>query len=103
MSWILASLGVYLRDVGQVVSVSIPVIMFLSPIFFPITALPLEYHFIFKINPLTFVIEQSRDVLLWNKGLSWLGWSKHMFGATLFAWLGYCWFQKTRKGFADVL
>ena len=60
-SWFLASLGVYLRDVSQIVGVLTTALMFLSPIFYPMTALPEEYHMFLQFNPLTFIIEQVRD------------------------------------------
>ncbi|MFM8333413.1 MAG: ABC transporter permease [Candidatus Methylumidiphilus sp.] len=53
ISWILASLGVYLRDVSQIVSVLTSTLMFLSPIFYPLSSLPPQYQSILKLNPLT--------------------------------------------------
>lgn len=103
LSWFLASLGVYLRDVSQIIGVMTSALMFLSPIFYPITALPEEYHLLMQISPLTFIIEQTRDVMIWGKGLDWNGWAIYMLLATATSWLGFAWFQKTRKGFADVL
>ena len=102
-SWFLASLGVFLRDVGQIVGVMTTALMFLSPIFYPITALPEEYHLFLQINPLTFVIEQARDVMIWGKGMNWSAWAIYLLLAAIMAWLGFAWFQKTRKGFANVL
>ncbi|MCO6427291.1 ABC transporter permease [Nitrosomonas communis] len=103
LSWFLASLGVYLRDVSQIIGVMTSALMFLSPIFYPITALPEEYHLLMQISPLTFIIEQTRDVMIWGKELDWNGWAIYMLLATATSWLGFAWFQKTRKGFADVL
>ncbi len=103
LSWMLASLGVYLRDVGQIVGVFTTALLFLSPIFYPMTALPAEYQTLLHLNPLTPVIEQTRQVLVWGK-LPDLGfWAVAMIAGVAVAWLGFAWFQKTRKGFADVL
>lgn len=103
VSWMLASLGVYLRDVGQIVGVFTTALLFLSPIFYPVTALPVEYQTLLHLNPLTPVIEQTRQVLVWGK-LPDLGfWAAAMAAGAAVAWLGFVWFQKTRKGFADVL
>jgi lipopolysaccharide transport system permease protein len=101
--WLLSSLGVYLRDVSQVVIAAIPALMFLSPVFFPISALPEQLHVVFQLNPLTFLIEEARNVLIWNQGIRWGHWFVQTALSGIFAWLGYFWFQKTRKGFADVL
>lgn len=101
--WGLASLGVYLRDVGQFVGLLISVVMFLSPIFYPASALPQEYRWLLMLNPLTSVIEGARDVLFWGvvPDLAFLGF--YLLVSLIFAWLGFVWFQKARKGFADVL
>jgi lipopolysaccharide transport system permease protein len=102
-AWFLSSLGVYLRDVGQTVTLLTTALLFLSPIFFPPTALPEQIRPYLHLNPLTFIIEQSRKVLIWGQMPDWQGLCLYTLFATALAWLGYLWFQKTRKGFADVL
>lgn len=101
--WLLASLGVFVRDVGQMVGVLTTVLLFLSPVFFPISSLPDYLRPWIMANPLTFIIEQTRAVLIWGHMPDAIGLAIYFVGATLVAWLGYAWFQKTRKGFADVL
>ena len=103
LSWALASLGTYLRDVGQFIGLLTSVFMFLSPIFYPITALPEAYRFLLYLNPLTPVIEQTRDVLFWGKAPDFAMLGVYLVATSVIAWLGFSWFQKTRKGFADVL
>jgi lipopolysaccharide transport system permease protein len=103
VAWVLASLGVFMRDVGQVVGLLTTVLLFLSPVFFPITAVPEFFRPWMELNPLTFVIEQSRAVLIYGELPAWNGLLAYTAGACLLAWIGYAWFQKTRKGFADVL
>ncbi len=102
-AWMLAALGVFLRDVGQTIGIFTTVMMFMSPVFFPITAMPEEYRPIIMANPLTFIIEQARDVLIWGHTPDWLGIGIYTLVASVVAWVGFIWFQKTRKGFADVL
>jgi lipopolysaccharide transport system permease protein len=103
LTWGLASLGVYLRDVSQFIGIVITVLMFLSPIFFPASAMPEEYRYLLLLNPLAAPIEQARDVLFWGKVPDMTIWLAYLLGAALIAWLGFAWFQKTRRGFADVL
>ena len=102
-SLLLAALGVYLRDVSQFIGIFTTVLMFLSPVFYPASALPEQYRDLLLLNPLTPAIEQARDVLFWGKvpDLNFL--SVYLLATASFAWLGFAWFQKTRKGFADVL
>lgn len=101
--WFLASLGVFLRDVGQFIGVLTSVLMFLSPIFYPVAALPEQYRQYLSLNPLTPSIEAVRALLFSGvvPSLSSLGLSLVM--AFTFCCVGFAWFQKTRKGFADVL
>ncbi|WP_426320986.1 ABC transporter permease [Pseudoduganella sp. R-43] len=99
----LASLGVYLRDVAQFIGIVTTVLMFLSPIFYPASALPEEYRHLLLLNPLTLVIEQARDVLFWGRVPDLATWAVYLLCSSVLAWLGFAWFQKTRKGFADVL
>ena len=102
-AWLLASLGVFLRDVGQVIGIVIMVMMFLAPVFYPVTAVPEQFRPFIMANPLTFIIEQAREVLIWGHLPNWVGLGIYTVAATVVAWAGYALFQKTRKGFADVL
>jgi len=103
ISWVLASLGVFLRDVGQTIGIITTVLMFLSPVFYPVTAVPEKFRLFIMANPLTFIIEQAREVLIWGHLPNWTGLGIYIIAATVTAWAGYALFQKTRKGFADVL
>jgi lipopolysaccharide transport system permease protein len=103
LSWLFASLGVYLRDVAQVIGIITTALMFLSPVFYPASALPQRYATVLRLNPLTSVIEQTRDVLIWGRPPQINVLSIEIAVGALLAWAGFAWFQKTRKGFADVL
>lgn len=103
LAWMLASLGVYMRDVGQTIGLVTTVMMFLSPVFYPITSLPEAFRPWLLANPLTFIIEQAREILIWGRLPDLLGLGIYTLAASVVAWAGYAWFQKTRKGFADVL
>ena len=103
LAWMLASLGVFVRDVGQTIGLAMTVMMFLSPVFYPITSLPERLRPWMLANPLTFIIEQARAVLIWGQMPNWSGLLLYTAVSTAIAWLGFAWFQKTRKGFADVL
>lgn len=103
LAWMLASVGVFLRDVGQTIGIITTVLMFLSPVFYPATAVPERFRTFIMANPLTFIIEQSREVLIWGHLPNWMGLGIYTVFATVIAWAGFAWFQKTRKGFADVL
>lgn len=103
LSWILASLGVFLRDVSQFIGIVTTAMLFLSPVFYPASALPEGYRRLLYLNPLTPAIESSRDVLCWGQRPDFWLLLVYSLGAIVFAWLGFAWFQKTRRGFADVL
>jgi lipopolysaccharide transport system permease protein len=103
IAWMLASLGTFLRDVGQTIGIVLTIMMFLSPVFYPVTSLPESLRPIIMLNPLTFIIEQARDVVIWGKAPNVGGLALYLAVATFVAWCGFAWFQKTRKGFADVI
>jgi lipopolysaccharide transport system permease protein len=103
VSWIFASLGVFIRDIGQMAGIITMVMMFLAPVFYPITSVPVSIRPFIMANPLTFIIGQAREVLVWGHTPNWIGLSIYFFASIIADWIGYVWFQNTRKGFADVL
>jgi len=103
ISLILASLGTYIRDIGQMIGVLMSILMFLTPIFYPVSALPPKFQFWIMLNPLTFIIEQMRGIVIYGYFPDWQGILYYLITSILVMWIGYIWFQKTRKGFADVL
>ena len=103
LGWFLASLGVYIRDIGQVVSVLTQVLFFMTPIFYPASSVPEKLRFILVLNPLSIIIGDFRDVLLWGNLFpikEWIFWILLLGILTI---LGYVWFMATKKGFADVI
>jgi lipopolysaccharide transport system permease protein len=102
-AWVLSALGVYVRDIGQVTTIFTTILMFLSPLFYPVSALPKAYQFWLQLNPLTFIIEQGRNVLIFGKTPNWTGLGVALAVGLVLSAGGFWWFQKTRKGFADVL
>jgi lipopolysaccharide transport system permease protein len=98
-----SAIGVYIRDMTQIVSLLTMLTLFLAPVFYPVSAVPQTYRYLLYLNPLTFIIEQTREVMLFGHMPDWLGLAIYTALAFLFAWLGYCWFQKSRNGFADVI
>lgn len=103
VSWFLCSLGVYLRDVSHVTSMIATIMLFVSGIFFPISTLPSSMQTWLRFNPLAVVVEQTRDVLVFGTLPNYTTWLMMMGFGTLLAWSGFAWFQRMRKGFADVL
>lgn len=101
--WLIASTAVYVRDLAMVTGLVVTALMFLAPVFYPASALPESYRWIILWNPLTFIIEQGRQVLIAGRAPDWIGLGIYVCVALPFAWIGYAWFQRTRKGFADVL
>jgi lipopolysaccharide transport system permease protein len=103
VSWALAATGVYLRDISQTIGVAVTALLFLSGVFFPLSAVSDRWRGIAKLNPLALAIELGRDVLVVNQPIDWVDWGIYTACAALIGWLGFVWFQKVRGGFADVL
>lgn len=103
LSWFLSSLGVYFRDVNHIVGVAVGAAMFLTPIFYSVTSVPNNLIFIYNLNPLSYVVEDMRKIMIWGQ---WPSWNLLLIGTLIsivICFLGYIWFVKTRKGFADVI
>ena len=103
VTWLVAALAVYLRDIGQMTGLVATVLLFLSPIFFSASSLPEHYRPLLKLNPLTVPIEMSRSILLDGMAPVWGVLGMHSLMGVVVAWLGLATFQKLRPGFADVL
>lgn len=103
VSLFLSSLGVYVRDIQQIIGVVVTMSMFMSPIFYPLEAVPPAYRQFLQLSPLAIAIQQARNLLFTGTLPSLAMWALAVAGSWLVLWLGYVWFAKTRKGFADVI
>lgn len=103
LTWILASVGVYFRDISQTIGIITMALLFLSPIFFPMSALPEHMQPYLFLNPLAFLIEEGRDVLIWGVIPDIQGLLKFTLSTFLFSMLGLTIFLKLSRGFSDVL
>ncbi|MDG2087447.1 MAG: ABC transporter permease [Arenicellaceae bacterium] len=103
MNWFLASLGVYLRDISQMVGVVATILLFMSPIFFPISRIPEKWQIFIYMNPLTTIVIELRKVLMWGELPDWQSLGLYSVLGLLSLVFGYWWFGRTRRGFADVI
>jgi lipopolysaccharide transport system permease protein len=101
--WLLASLGVFLRDLQQAMTIITTALMFLAPILYPMTMIPEQYRALMYLNPLTVVAIASQDTLVLGRIPNWLYLGIYLLTSCIFAWLAFVWFERTKKGFADVL
>jgi lipopolysaccharide transport system permease protein len=101
--WLLASLGVFLRDLKQVIAIATTAMMFLAPILYPMSMIPDKYRILLYLNPLTVIAMASQNVLFLGELPRWDHLGMYLIVSGLFAWASFVWFQRTRKGFADVI
>jgi lipopolysaccharide transport system permease protein len=101
--WLLSSVGVFLRDVNHVIALLMPVFMFLTPVFFPLSAAPRWAQIVLYLNPLTFILEAVRGAIFKGTWPDPLGLGAYTIFAFLFIWFSYRVFERLRPGFADVL
>ena len=71
--------------------------------FYPASALSGIYRRVLFLNPLTLIIEDTRALLFFGRMPDLVVLTIYWVAAFVFSWLGFAWFQKTRRGFADVL
>ena len=103
VGWLISATAVYLKDIAQMMGLLSTVLFFMAPILYPKTALPAEFQHLLYLNPLTYIIEQFRAVVLWGELPNWNGLGLYGVASVGVAWVSLAWFQKTRRGFADVL
>ena len=103
VGWLISATAVYLKDIAQMMGLLSTVLFFMAPILYPKTVLPVEFQNLLYLNPLTYIIEQFRAVVLWGELPNWNGLALYGIASVAIAWMSLAWFQKTRKGFADVL
>ncbi|MGH0038415.1 MAG: ABC transporter permease [Myxococcota bacterium] len=101
--WLFSALGVYVRDLQQIVPVVLTALLFLTPIFYPPTAVPDSFQIVFAVNPLALAVEQARGLLVFGQLPSWPRWAVATLASWGVAWLGLLFFTRTRRGFADVV
>ncbi|HEX8071991.1 MAG TPA: ABC transporter permease [Pyrinomonadaceae bacterium] len=102
-AWLVASLGVFLRDTGQALGLVLTAWLFLTPIIYPEAAVPPRYRVFIEANPFTPLVRSYRRVLLEGAPPDWRGLGYFTLCALALFLLGYWWFAKTRRNFADVL
>ncbi|MFN7927809.1 MAG: ABC transporter permease [Blastocatellia bacterium] len=103
LGWLMASLGVFLRDMPQINQLALMAWMYLTPIFFPETLIPPAYAWLIKYNPMAPLIRSYRRILLEGQLPDWRGLSFTCAFAGVCFVVGYWWFQRTKKAFADLL
>jgi lipopolysaccharide transport system permease protein len=102
-AWLIASLGVFLRDVAQGVTLILMAWMYLTPIIYPETIVPQRFHSFIEINPFTPLVRSYRRIFLEGMPPDWYGLAYFTAVASLLFVFGYWWFARTRKNFADVI
>ncbi|MCF2155747.1 ABC transporter permease [Photobacterium carnosum] len=100
---IISSLSVYIRDVSQMVPILISVLLFMSPVFYGINAVPEKYQWLIYINPLTYIIESMRDIILFGRVFSIEGYTIYLAISLFLYFVASKWFNKLKLGFSDVL
>lgn len=101
--WLLAALGVFIRDIKQVVAVLVQMLFFATPIFYPVANVPEQYRPILMANPFTPIVEMSRQTLLWGEVPSFATLGLLTLGGWAAMQASYAWFMRAKRGFADVV
>lgn len=102
LSWFVAAWGVFIKDMTQIMPMFMQVLMFVSPVFYPVEAVPTLLHPLYRFNPLGVVIEANRN-LTSGLPLDWITWAWALFAGLAGALLGHAFFQHAREEFADAL
>lgn len=103
VAWLLSSLTVYIRDIAQLVGIVSTVLLFISPVFYSIDRLPSIWQKVIYLNPISFIVDQMRNIAIYGTPPDWPGLAFYSLIAFVMAWFGLFIFQRLRSGFADVL
>lgn len=103
LALILSAVGVYIRDIGQIAGILVSVLLFLSPVFYPLSAVPEKLKNITRLNPIASVIEETRKVTVTNKMPSTSYLLNGTIGGVVGCEMAYLMFRKLRGGFGDVI
>jgi lipopolysaccharide transport system permease protein len=108
LGWILASLTVFIRDIANFLNLILTAWLFLTPIFYPEqiilqARMPQLFKTLFVLNPMYTIVSNYRRILLDGKMVEPRALAILTLGALLIFWMGYAWFYRTRRSFADVL
>ena len=104
LCWFLSATAVFVRDINHMMSLVVQALMFLSPLFYSVKTAPPLFQKVLMANPLSFVIEQARALMIAGEKPDARGLCIYWAASLVFAWLGFAaWFQRCRDGFADVL
>lgn len=103
VAWVLASLGVFVRDLGPAVTLGVQALFFLTPVFYSLDAVPASFRPVLQLNPLTHAVEAVRRVLVWGEPPEWTSLGAALLGSGLLALVGHAFFARSQRAFADVL
>lgn len=102
-AWLVASLGVFLRDIAQAITLLLMAWMYLTPIIYPEAIVPPRFRTLINLNPFTPLVRNYRRLFLDGMGPDWQGLAYFSVVAILLFVFGYWWFARTRKNFADLI
>ncbi len=103
LAWFISALGTFVRDIGHALIAFAPALMFVSPIFYSVEQVPRGVRWAYALNPMSFVMETSRGLLFFESDVTPAAYVGYWCAALIVFFLGYWFFQKARRGFADVL
>lgn len=103
VAYFVAATTVYFRDMPHLTGIAIQILFFLTPIFYPVSMVPEKLRIVLQFNPLSAIVTQTREILLFGRMPSWEACALLWILSLVICQLGLAWFLKTKKGFADVL
>jgi lipopolysaccharide transport system permease protein len=103
LTWFLSALGAFARDIGQIMQPVSMLMLFLTPIFYPLSVVPEGLRFIYWFNPLAFMVESARNVMLFGHVPQWGLYCLYTGFGWMLALLGFMFFRRCKRTFADFM
>ncbi|NEN84307.1 ABC transporter permease [Paenibacillus elgii] len=102
-SYIVTTLGVFFKDLGQAMGIIMNILFYISPVFYPVTAVPKEFQIYMNLNPLTFFVESFRAITIYNTQPNWMNYIVMLIISLFLFFLGSTLFNKSKETFSDVI
>ena len=103
LAWFLASLGVFVRDIAPAVSIALTILIFVSAVFYPVSAIPESVRWCITLNPIALIVDDARRTLMFGQPPHWVRLPLTTAASALVLQLGYMWFMRSKRWFSDVI
>ena len=98
-----SSFNVKYRDVRYILPFFIQLLIFITPVIYPTSIVSEKYRWILGLNPMAGIVEAARAGILGNRDIDWILLLISFISMIVYCIIGYIFFKKVERYFADVI